>query len=89
MSLFKGSVQCVQVFDILYLAEQAVVFFAHWAVESVDSVFINTPARTVCCSTVITALTSRLCNRQTPLQPALIIVYCHQLSEKDSRVKKC
>lgn len=64
------------------------MFFAHWAVESVDGVFINTPARTICCSTVITALTSRLCNRQTPLQPALIIVYGHQLSEKDGRAQK-
>jgi len=58
-----------------YLAKQAVLFFAHWAVESVDSIFINTPARAVCSGTVITALTSGLCNRQTPLQPALIIVY--------------
>lgn len=76
----KPRVNCTQIFQCAfdmqtYLAEQAVVFFAHWAVESVDSIFINTPARTVCSSTVITALTSRLCNRQTPLQPALIIVY--------------
>lgn len=71
--LYISFFQCA--YDILYLAEQAVVFFAHWAVETVDSIFINTPAWTVCSSTVITALASRLCNRQTPLQPALIVVY--------------
>lgn len=60
---------------MLHLAEQAVLFLAHWTVESVDSVFINTPARTVSSSAVITALTARLRHRQTPLQPVLIIIH--------------
>lgn len=41
-----------------YLAEEAVVLFAHRAVESIDSVLIHTPAQAVRRGTVIATLTA-------------------------------
>lgn len=67
---------------VCYLAEQAVVFAAHGAVEGVDCVLVHTPARAVCGGTVITALTARLGYRQTPLQPALVFFTRNQLTQK-------
>lgn len=72
-SLVNVKVMCV------YLAEQAVVLVADGAVEHIDGVLVHTPPGTVWAGTVVTALTARLCHRQTSLQPALVLLFRHQL----------
>lgn len=64
---------------VCYLAEQAVVLLADGAVKGVDCVLIDAPAWTVGGGTVITALTTRLGHRETPLQPTLILLTRNQL----------
>lgn len=63
------------------LAEQAVVLVADGAVEHIDGVLVHTPPGTVWAGTVVTALTARLCHRQTSLQPALVLLFRHQGSD--------
>lgn len=71
-----------------YLAEQAIVLLADGAVESVDGVLIDAPARAVSGGTVITALTARLSHRKPPLQPALILLTRNQLTHMIGRSKE-
>lgn len=71
---------------ISYLANQTVVFPADRAVEDVDCVLVHTPAQAVRGGTVVAALTARLRHRQTPLQPALILLCWHQLRRKEKKL---
>lgn len=62
-----------------YLADEAVVFPADGTVEHVDRVLVHAPARAVSGGAVIAALAPRLRHRQTPLQPALVLLCGNQL----------